>query len=545
MKKSAGRLALAIATPLGFAVAPVLSLCKSNPSEIPLSDLPRPLAVSALTGLALLGLTTLFCRRDPARGSVAASLILLFGWYYAEFSQLAALVLNPILNDFPATVISNIPQISLGLWFLLAGGIALLCSRWRGSLERVLGVLAPMSAALLFLAIPWRSQHTPSTTTTAPRASPAPNRQAVSTSDLPDLYVIVLDAYGRHDVLKTLYDFDDGPFVDGLKSRGFQVAEKSRANYLQTALAVGALFQLDYWQSLEVPKDATDAVSVAGNLSAGSALTKILRERGYHNVAISTASTIEPSSAETVLQDSSVPPGYFSELENLALDRTPLTLLPRGQNADYGRHRQKLRGALRFLGEPPPGPVPHFVFCHILAPHPPFVLGANGEDETPSEPFHIGDATDFSPRGGNEGYRKSYADQATFIGKSVLAALDRLKASSKRPAAFLILGDHGPRRFTDWNDLSKTYVPEGFANLVAVSVPEESRARLGALPEEITPINAARRFLNATLKTDLKPLPDRSYFSTLKNGFVFTDVTDAARAPANLAEAERVHPQSR
>ena len=262
-------------------------------------------------------------------------------------------------------------------------------------------------------------------------------------------------------------------------------------------------------------------------------------------MAISTGGPIAPAFAETVLEDSSVPPGYFSELENLALDRTPFTLAPRGQDFDYARHRQRIRGALRFLGEPPPGPAPHFVFCHILAPHPPFVFGAGGEDETPGESFHIGDATDFSRRGGNEGYRKGYANQAAFIGKSVLEALDRLRASSKRPAAFLILGDHGPRRFTDWNDLSRTYVPEGFANLLAVSVPEGDRARLGTLPDEITPINAARRLLNATLKTDLKPLPDRSYFSTLKNGFAFTDVTDAARARASQADAEKTHPQSR
>ena len=121
----------------------------------------------------------------------------------------------------------------------------------------------------------------------------------------------------------------------------------------------------------------------------------------------------------------------------------------------------------------------------------------------------------------------------------------RLRAASKRPAAFLILGDHGPRRFTDWNGLSHTYVPEGFGNLVAVSVPERDRARLGALPGEITPINALRRLLDATLKTDLAPLPDRSYYSTLKNGFAFTDVTAAAHAPVSLTDAERVHPQSR
>lgn len=545
MKKPALRLALTVATPLAFGIAPLLSLCKANPTEILLSDLPRPLMASALLAVALFGLATLLCRRDATRGSVAASLVLLFAWRYDEFVELAKTPLVLLLSGLPPTVAGNIPEISLGLWSLAALGVALLCARWRGSLELPLRVLAPMSAALLALSMPWRSPHAPPTTAVPSSPSPTPGKQATSTSDLPDLYIVVLDAYGRRDVLKTLYGFDDGPFVEGLKARGFQVAEKSRANYLQTALAVGALFQLDYWKPGEKSGEAPDTIGIARNAIVDSPLLKLLRERGYHNVAISTGGPIPPNFADTVLEDSSVPPGYFSELENLALDRTPLTLLPRGQDADYARHRKRVRGALRFLGEPPPGPAPRFVFCHILAPHPPFVLGAKGEDETPDEPFHIGDATDFSRRGGSESYRKGYADQAAFVGKAVIESLDRLKASSKRPAAFLILGDHGPRRFTDWNDLSKTYVPEGFANLVAVSVPEEGRARLGALPGEITPINALRRTLNATLKTDFKPLPDRSYFSTLRKGFAFTDVTDAARAPANLTEAERVHPQSR
>ena len=260
MKAAAGRIALAIAAPLGFGIAPLLSLCKANPSEIPLTDLTRPLAASAAICFALLGLTTLLCRRSLVRGSVAASLLSLFGWFYADFAGLLDTPILVLLSVFPPTVSSYTPTIALALWLLAAGGVVLACARWRGSLELALRVMAPMSAALLLLAIPWRSQHAPPPTLPAPSASPAPGLQASSTSDLPDIYLVVLDAYGRRDVLKTLYDFDDGPLVDGLKTRGFQVAAKSRANYLQTSLAVGALFRLDYWERREESRDMVDTV---------------------------------------------------------------------------------------------------------------------------------------------------------------------------------------------------------------------------------------------------------------------------------------------
>ena len=48
--------------------------------------------------------------------------------------------------------------------------------------------------------------------------------------DDPDIYFIVLDGYARADVLAKYYGFDNGPFIGGLRQRGFQVSEASRSN---------------------------------------------------------------------------------------------------------------------------------------------------------------------------------------------------------------------------------------------------------------------------------------------------------------------------
>ena len=54
--------------------------------------------------------------------------------------------------------------------------------------------------------------------------------------DAPNIYHIILDAYARQDILKTRYNYDNSPFIDGLKQRGFIVANKAHTNYDETFL---------------------------------------------------------------------------------------------------------------------------------------------------------------------------------------------------------------------------------------------------------------------------------------------------------------------
>ena len=42
---------------------------------------------------------------------------------------------------------------------------------------------------------------------------------------LPDIYVVLLDAYPRADTLDNDFGYDNSPFLDGLRAEGFDVAE--------------------------------------------------------------------------------------------------------------------------------------------------------------------------------------------------------------------------------------------------------------------------------------------------------------------------------
>lgn len=50
-----------------------------------------------------------------------------------------------------------------------------------------------------------------------------------------DIYYIVVDGYGREDILGDIYGFDNSEFITFLDEEGFYVAEESKSNYIQTA----------------------------------------------------------------------------------------------------------------------------------------------------------------------------------------------------------------------------------------------------------------------------------------------------------------------
>ena len=76
--------------------------------------------------------------------------------------------------------------------------------------------------------------------------SPAPRQTAVPAKPLSDIYFVILDGYGRSDVLGDLYGLDNSAFLQQLRRRAFYVAGKSRSNYAQTKLSLASTLNLDY-----------------------------------------------------------------------------------------------------------------------------------------------------------------------------------------------------------------------------------------------------------------------------------------------------------
>ena len=82
----------------------------------------------------------------------------------------------------------------------------------------------------------------------------APERQAVQVvsdvqeptkSQLRDVYYIILDAYGRSDILSNTLGYDNSDFLSKLEGMGFYVAECAQSNYAKTDLSLSSSLNID------------------------------------------------------------------------------------------------------------------------------------------------------------------------------------------------------------------------------------------------------------------------------------------------------------
>ena len=531
------------AHPLAFALARVIALYSVNEGDVGLKELIRPLAGTLALGSLAFALAMLLARRDRERAALATSAFLMLFFAYGVFDT-SVHQLQTAYNFVGAMITNGLPAGGKGeawgaltfvLWAAAVITAVSICLRVRR--ERLAGVTAAAWIAGFALTGPtlWRigaRAVNKRSVVAAITVSPLTPLSVPSIHAGPDLFVIVLDAYVRQDVLRQMYDFDNEPFLAGLEKRGFTVARHSRANYDQTPLALGAALNLDYLK----PDDTKTSLDGMQPRIDRNRIAALLRERGYHFVSVPTGfdGTATPSADLIRADHASESPWATASLtpfEEMLCAKTPFVLFPSGWKAiGFALHRQRILAAFKHLGEVAALPYPKFVFAHILAPHPPFVFGPDGARPPVGQSvFLLGDASDYLPPW--HVYKAGYVGQMRFVNQRILATLDDIQAKETRPYVVVLMGDHGSRSHTDWHSRAKTDVREVFSNLYAVRCPpgQGDAAAVATLRERlggtVTPVTGLRLVMNAYFGGTLPDLPDRSLYSTADHPFDFYDVS--------------------
>jgi hypothetical protein len=75
-------------------------------------------------------------------------------------------------------------------------------------------------------------------------------RSEPATGEAPHVFYVILDAYARHDVLAEHYGFDNTPFLEALRERGFYVAAGSESNYTMTSYSLTSSLNMSYIEDL-------------------------------------------------------------------------------------------------------------------------------------------------------------------------------------------------------------------------------------------------------------------------------------------------------
>ena len=352
----------------------------------------------------------------------------------------------------------------------------------------------------------------------------------------PDIYYFILDGYGRADVLRRVFNYDNRSFLNSLTRRGFFVAEESRSNYVQTGLSLASSLNMDYLDELLTITPERDDRRPLEQLILSSRVVAFLKERGYRTISFPSGYSISDlKTADSFLTEGA----GLNQFQSVLIDTTPLPELLPGldlfssvpglgmhlRNLRYfDPYESKRRRVLYALGKTPElakAKGPKFVFVHVLVPHPPFVFGKSGEPRRPNQPFSFDDGDAFMRHASEREYADGYTEQLEFTNTMVLQMVDRLLAASPHPPVIILQSDHGSGLGLEWEDPEVTDLPERLSILNAYYFPGGE----GGLYEAITPVNTFRVVFNQYFGADFELLPDRSYFSTWSHPYKFIDVT--------------------
>jgi hypothetical protein len=347
------------------------------------------------------------------------------------------------------------------------------------------------------------------------------NLLAEDTGNFPDIYYIILDAYGREDQLKIHYQFDNSAFINDLESIGFNVASCSQANYQETQLSLASSLNMDYFENLDsslLPgvHDRFPLVQLIRN----NQVKEFLEQKGYTSVAFETGYHWSEVSSSNIFLQSSLSSqeglslfGGLSKFELLLIKTTALQILVDAQDVIPQMLRTELehpdrvqyeRVLFQFeqLAHLVRMKSPKFVFAHIPAPHHPFVFGPDGE-------FVQNGYPEISSVDWGIWSQPLYQDQIAFINDQVLKIVAGLIEESETPPIIIIQGDHGPER---------TRGQIRLAILNAYYLPGEVAEKVY---EDISPQNSFRLIFDEYFGTDFGLQDDRAYYSPFHDPYDF------------------------
>ena len=153
---------------------------------------------------------------------------------------------------------------------------------------------------------------------------------------------------------------------------------------------------------------------------------------------------------------------------------------------------------------------PKYVFSHIMAPHPPFLFGPNGENVMPNNRKISGLQSYEDPQG--------YVNQLIYVTNQVSVLIKNIVKND--PNAIIILqGDTGT--FTGIDDISKRRVKDVYqahSILYAVRIPDVDNL------ESVIPVNTYRIIFNNYFNTNYEYLEQHNYELDIDNNLI--DITE-------------------
>ena len=485
--------------PLAISIYPVLTLLATNTGQVGLDAAIRPLAASILFGGILFFLLWLLLRQVHKAAFLAALWLALFFSYGHVYIYVEEKYPDASYTNWLATV-----------WILLFVITLFWITRPRLTFISSAPTLNTAALALLVMA-GWQvlSEFQPRSAHALALPDAPIQTNLVRPENPPDVYFFLLDSYTRADLLQEAYGFDNSEFLNGLRQRGFFVAECSQSNYVRTEISLGSSLNLDYLQDLSdrFSPDTTRRGLLWDSLKH-NAVRYNFENMGYETITVETEfEWLNIKDSDYYLSPPPISSG-MTEFEGLFL-RTTLARYAQDWGWVDPDHLMGVSARDRFntvfhnIDDITRMPQPTFAYLHLISPHPPFVFDANGN---PTDPADFWNEKRLYPA---DLYEKGYVNQVQFLNQKLLQAVDTILAESDVPPIIIIQGDHGPwlqpKEKRMWI-LAAMYFPGHQDKLYAT----------------ITPVNIFRLVFNLYFGGKYALLEDVSYFSPVPKLYDFS-----------------------
>ena len=319
--------------------------------------------------------------------------------------------------------------------------------------------------------------------------------------DKPDIYFIIADEYAGKKELSDIFRFDNSPFENELRKRGFHITDSSFSNYNLTGYSVASLLNMDYLKEMDGTKITLNAHRLSLRKIDQNSFVGFLQHAGYEvkNYSVFQLAGQLPPEATTLfrsglklLTDQTFHSRFRRDIgydlaSKLNLRSEMKRMRSEILHINDGLFSKTWNEAVSESGKP------RFVYTHLFIPHNPYYYDRNGrmypvEELNEDEQYN----------------REKYIEYLLYGNKKYLELIDHILTSSKKPPVIVFMGDHGFREFRN-NSVDNKYF---FMNFSSIYLPDKNYQQFY---KGMSNVNLFRVLLNTEFGQELPLLRDTTF----------------------------------
>ena len=489
--------------PLLLSAYPSLFLYSHNINKIPATYIFASIAYIAIFS-SLIWLLLSLIVRNKDKAALLVSLFLSWMFFYGAFFEIGK---GMMIGDF---IIWRHKYIFTS-WCLLFAVFGILILRKRGDFRNLTLISNVFASLLVIFCLITISVYIIKGGYQFPTGPPnieeinSPGNETGISKDpesRPDIYFIILDAYAHIDILKKYYGYDNTLFYEYLKNKGFIITPKTRSNYAATKYSLASTMNMEYVHLKFGLREDLAHFPLYHRMTKDSKLMRFLKSKGYRWINVGFNNEYADVNFTYHASDQSGSLEYSRSFSKHLLTKHLLamtffyyftSLADVSLDSDY---RKSILFAFDKLPEIQKMEGPKFIFAHILAPHPPFAFGPQGEKNTLVQSIKMGP-------------RELYKRQLIFISQKAQELIEALLKPGDTPPIIILQADHG-MRISVPSDYAFDFrtLEESFKIFSAYYFPGNNHH---ALYESLSPVNTFRLILNEYFNAGFDLLKDESY----------------------------------